>query len=238
MLPTENSPRPSLSQPRGAASVALIFDLDGTLVDSVPDLRVALNLLLVEEKRSTLSDAEVSQMVGNGVEVLIERALTATGTCPPDHDRPALVHRFLEHYKKAPAALTRPYPGVIETLTVLRDAGHPMAVCTNKPQGPAEDVLQALGLAPFFPVILGAGALPVLKPAPDPLIATLGALDHQGAAVMIGDSPNDSLAAQAAGLPCVCVTFGYRRCSLDELGADQLIEQFDALPDALRSLFP
>jgi phosphoglycolate phosphatase len=238
MLPTsESSPVFSLSQ-NTASSLALIFDLDGTLVDSVPDLCAALNLTLSEDNRRHLSTHDVSQMVGNGVEVLIERAYTATGSTPSAADQHALVERFMQHYNKAPAALTRAFDGVHATLSLLAEAGHPMAVCTNKPQAPAVEILQALDLSAFFPVVLGAGAMPSLKPSPEPLHATLQALGHQGPAVMIGDSPNDSEAARAAGLPCVCVTFGYRRCSAQDLGANQLIEHFTGLPEALSHLFP
>jgi phosphoglycolate phosphatase len=207
------------------------------LVDSVPDLRVALNVTLKQDGRRLLSDLDVSQMVGNGVEVLLQRAYTATGDSPTAADLPALVERFLAHYAQAPAVLTRPFDGVHDTLQRLTEAGHPMAVCTNKPHGPALEILQALDLAPFFPVVLGAGAMPGLKPSGEPLLATLRGLKHQGPALMIGDSLNDSQAARAAGLACVCVTFGYRNCTAEELGADALIDQFDALPQAITRLF-
>lgn len=214
----------------------LLFDLDGTLIHSAPDLRVAVNKVLAEHDRRALSDEEIMRMVGNGARKLMERAWDATGA-PAGDTLDALLDRFMHHYMEAPADLTRPFEGVVETLEALRTAGCRMAVVTNKPQAPTEQAMDALDLTRHFDAIVGGGATPELKPHPAPLQEALDRMGVTAAeAIMVGDSPNDTEAAQALGLPSVCVTFGYRRCSLDELGADLLIERFADLPEALARL--
>lgn len=214
---------------------ALLFDLDGTLVHSVPDLRAALNKILAEDGRRQLDDDAVARMVGNGVRKLVERGYDATGGAPADAAAvDALVDRFMAIYGAAPAELTRPYDGVHETLESFRAAGHPMGVCTNKPVDASNALLQAVGLAGYFDVVIGGGSTVELKPHPAPVLAALKALDRTAAdALFIGDSPNDSEAARAAGLDVICVTFGYRRCSVEELGADALVDHFADLPAAV-----
>lgn len=223
---------------RSPVPPALLFDLDGTLIDSVPDLRVALNRCLEEDGRPSVDDAAVSRMIGNGVRMLVRRGYDATGGAPDDENElTPLVERFLEYYGTEPVALTKCYDGVVSTLERLAETGHAMAICTNKPIGPTLDILELLNLSRFFPMVIGGGSTPHLKPHPEPVFAALQGLDAQASnAVFIGDSLNDSDAARAAGLPSICVTFGYRRCSLEELGADILIDRFDALPDALARL--
>lgn len=217
---------------------ALLFDLDGTLIHSVPDLRAAVNECLAEDGRRMLSDAEVTGMVGNGARKLLERAYAATGAAPSDEAAlDALLDRFLAHYEAAPAPLTHPFPGVVETLARCAEADHPMAVCTNKPIDATRHVLRMLGLDGFFKAVIGGGSTPHLKPHAGPVLATLEALGVSAAhAVFVGDSINDTQAARAAGLPVICVTFGYRHCAAEDLGADLLIDRFDALPDALARL--
>lgn len=217
---------------------ALLFDLDGTLIHSAPDLRVAVNKCLAEDDRRQISDAETMQMVGNGVHVLIERAYAATGAVlatPAAVD--AVVERFLVFYAEAPATLTKTYDGVVDTLTALQTAGCKMAVVTNKPHGATTDILRRMDLDRFFQAVVGGGSTPHLKPHPRPILAALETLDAApGQSIMIGDSINDSQAARAAGLPAVCVTFGYRRCTVEELEADILIDHFADLPKALHQL--
>jgi len=213
---------------------ALVFDLDGTLVDSVPDLQAAVNAMLRELGRAALSAAEVRGMVGDGTARLVARALAATGReLPPGpaHDR------FLALYEAAPAARTRPYPGVPATLAALRGAGCRLAVCTNKPQRATEAVLDALGLASFFDAVLGGDALPVRKPDPAHVrgaLAALGAGPERGA--MIGDGENDAAAGRGAGLPVALMTYGYAHAPLESLGADALIDRFADLPAWLARL--
>lgn len=231
--------------PQPPALPALLFDLDGTLVDSVPDLQTAVNSVLADDGRPPLDRAAVIGMVGNGARTLMERAYTATGGLPaPRHPGEtvleSLYDRFMAVYGAHPSAQTTLYPGVVETLTALHAAGHPMAVVTNKPEQPAVALLKKLDLLKFFPVVIGGGSTPVLKPDPLPLTTALARLNATGGpAVMIGDSLNDSAAARAAGLPSVCVTFGYCHGPLESLGADALIDDFTQLPQALdRVLVP
>jgi phosphoglycolate phosphatase len=216
---------------------ALLFDLDGTLVHSVPDLRAALNVLLSEDGRRPLSDDAVAFMVGNGVRKLVERGYRATGAALSGAALDAGVARFMAVYGAAPAALSHLFPGVAETLEHLRGAGHVMAVCTNKPVGPARALLAAMGLDGVFGAVVGGGSTPYLKPHPAPLRAALNAIGARPEeAVFVGDSLNDTEAARAAGLPVICVTFGYRRCAVEELAADALIDAFTDLPAALAGL--
>jgi phosphoglycolate phosphatase len=214
----------------------LLFDLDGTLVDTAPDLAAALNRLLGEDGRPPLDLASVTGMVGDGAAKLVERAFAATGAPAGDtlEDR---VRRFLEIYGARVAVDSRPYEGVPEVLAALHDAGWRMAVCTNKPQRPSEDLLRAVGLAPYLQTILGGDRATAKKPDPRHLLQTLellGATQEQ--AVMIGDNMNDVTAGRAAGLPVIAVSYGYTRGALSDLGATRLIERFRDLPGALEEL--
>lgn len=218
---------------------ALLFDLDGTLINSIADLRIAVNRTLADDGLTAFDDAQIATMVGNGARVLLARAYAAAGAALADDTAlDQALTRFLAYYDQDPAAHTTVYDGVFESLEVLRQAGYPMAICTNKPHAPTLEIVSSLGLAPFFSVILGAGKIPQLKPDPAPLLAVLSEMAYQPEhAVMIGDSHNDTYAAQAAGIPSICVTFGYRHGPLEELGADALIDHFSELPAALRSLW-
>jgi phosphoglycolate phosphatase len=220
---------------RGRRHIA-VFDLDGTLVDSLPDLAIALNKLLAEEGRRRLAPDEVRVMVGEGALRLVERAFAATGA-PADQAGPALVTRFLAHYEGNAAEHTRLFPGAHEALRRLAADGWRLAVCTNKPYRPSMEILDALGVAPLFAAVLGGDSAPFRKPDPRHLAATL---DSMGAtpdeAVFVGDSPNDLGAARGLGVPVALVTFGYSRVPVAELGADALLDSFHDLPDALRRL--
>lgn len=208
---------------------AIIFDLDGTLVDSVRDLREAVNALLAEEGLRQLSLDEVKSMIGDGAAKLVERALSATGG---DLSRlSALVARFLQIYEADATRNTEAYPGVVETLAGLRQLGLPLAVVTNKPYGATIDILETLGLRAYFDAVIGGDTLPERKPHPAPILA---ALSHLGiepeAALMVGDNYHDVQAAQAAGVRAVAVTYGYSHKPHAELGAERLI---DAMPELL-----
>ncbi|MBI4968598.1 MAG: phosphoglycolate phosphatase [Rhodospirillales bacterium] len=212
---------------------ALLFDLDGTLVDSLPDLALAMNQVLAEEGRAPLALAEVRLMVGDGVPKLVARGLTAAGL-PVEALLERAVAHFLDLYEGGPAAHTTIYPDVPEVLEALRVQGYRLAVCTNKPVDAANHVLRALGLAPLLDAVIGGGSTPALKPDPQPFLAALAALGaplERG--IMIGDSPADIEGARRTGLPAIAVTWGYTRLKPEELGADHLIERFADLPAAL-----
>lgn len=212
---------------------AVLFDLDGTLVDSLPDIAAAVNRVLAAEGRALLTPAEVRPMIGDGAGQLVERAFTARGGLPQT-GLAAVLTRFRAEYGPRSAELTRPWPGVVEVLDGLRDRGVRMAVCTNKPSGATHTVLRELGLSPYFPVVVGSDDAPAIKPDPSHVRACLDALAvAPQQTVMVGDSRNDVLAAHAAGLPCVLVSFGYTRIPPAELGAEAVIDDFAALPSVL-----
>ncbi len=208
----------------------LIFDLDGTLIDSAPDLHRSLNAVLAEQGRAPVGLDGIRAMVGDGAAKLVERGFADTGTAVEPAALPGLVQRFLLHYAAGRHVLTHAFPGVAETLALLRERGCRLGVCTNKPYGPTMEILQLLGLTGFFGAVTGGDSLPVRKPDPGHL---LGTLDLLGAAaehaVMIGDSANDVAVARAAGVPAVIVRYGYTRTPVEELGADAIIDRFDEL---------
>ena len=214
--------------PRLYAVQAIIFDLDGTLVDSAEDLRAALNRLLADLGLRPIEPTEIKGMIGDGVLKLLERALVAANGDPQQKD--ALLPRFLEIYQANPATLTRCFPGVAETLEALRRKGFRMAVVTNKPVFATNKILQALGLAEIFPVVVGGDSVQQRKPHPAPLLEAVRQLEVDvGQALMVGDNIHDVEAAHAAGMRCVAVTYGYHHRPPSEFNADRLIDRFGEL---------
>jgi phosphoglycolate phosphatase len=216
---------------------ALVFDLDGTLIDSAPDLHAALNRVLAEAGRPAIRLEEVKQIVGDGAARLVERGFERTGAPVAAAALPRLVERFIAFYERALADLTRPFEGVPETLAMLRARGIRLGVCTNKPERLSLDILEALGLAPLFDGVAGGDSGPVRKPDAGHFHATLRRMGAAGApAVMVGDSRNDVAVARAASVPVVLVDWGYTSIPPHELGADRIISRFADLPEALRAL--
>lgn len=208
---------------------AVLFDLDGTLVDSVPDLAAAANRLLAELGRQPLGEAEIAAMVGDGVAKLVERALAARQA--GDAALAPAIARFTTFYEADATARTRPYPGVPEGLAALARAGAALAVCTNKSERATHAVLDGLGLASFFAAVLGGDSLPTHKPDPAPLVAALNRLGVAPAqAAMVGDHRNDVLAAQGAGTAAIFARYGYGLAGLGALRPDAMIDRFADLP--------
>jgi phosphoglycolate phosphatase len=217
---------------------AVVFDLDGTLVDSAADIAFSLNVFLAEIGRSPLPLATVKTMIGEGAQTLIERALAATGAVPPADEVQALTRRFLDLYEKATAKLTTAYPGVAAALRDLQASGLRLGLCTNKPERATLLLLDALELAPLFTVIVGGDTLEgVLKPDPRPLLHALAALGAPAErAVMVGDSLIDVASARAAGLRVLVRRGGYAHEPAEDLGADGIFDAFSDLPQAIRQL--
>lgn len=211
---------------------AVLFDLDGTLVDSVPDLATAVDATLAEFGREPAGEARVREWVGNGAQRLVKRALTGS----MDGEPPAALFeqafpRFLEHYGRHLSDRSRLYPGVAEALATLRAQGLALAVVTNKPERFVAPLLSALGIARDFAVVVGGDTLARKKPHPAPLLHAADALGAAPAAtLMVGDSRNDVLAARAAGMGIVCVPYGYNH------GEDIRLAAPDAVVEDLREL--
>ncbi len=217
---------------------AILFDLDGTLVDSAPDLHVAANKLLSQENRREVSLEEITMMIGDGVPKLVERAFEATGTAISDGELDGLAKRYLEFYEPHSADLTVPFPGSIECLRNLIKQGYILGVCTNKPFGATMEILDSLDLASCLSTVIGGDTLPGIK-KPDPR-HLLAALDKLGIAakqaIMVGDNANDVNAAKAALIPVIVCRFGYTKGPAEDLGGDMIIDHFDDLPEAIARL--
>lgn len=216
---------------------AIVFDLDGTLVDTLPDLSAAVSQLLAERGVAAPDAGIVRQMVGDGARKLVERALTwAVGSI--DAASLGVAHqRFLAIYEAAPCQSSRVFANVETTLDRLEAAGLALGVCTNKPQAPTDTILTELGLARRFQSVVGGDAVARRKPHPDHLMAVLEALHvRSNQAVMVGDSRNDLEAARACRVKCVLVDFGYSAEPVEGLGADSVISDFAELGQALDRL--
>ncbi len=209
---------------------SVLFDLDGTLIDSAPDLRAAVNRLLAERGLREATLPSVKKMIGDGTRKLVQRALAAAGDPQDEAGLDRAEGRFLEFYMAAPAVLTHAYDGVAETLHTLVDRGLTLGICTNKPARATQAILDQLGLAPLFRGISGGDSAPVRKPDPGHVrdaLARMGA--SADTTIMVGDNEHDVHAGHQAGLRTVAVTYGYARHPYSELGADWLIPRFSDL---------
>ena len=216
---------------------AVVFDLDGTIIDTAPDLHACLAGLLNELDRPAPSLEEIRPMVGDGARALLARGLEASGGMPAETDLDTLYQAFLERYTADPIRLGRAFEGLVPLLDDLHGAGLRLGLCTNKPQVPTLRILDQLDLRRRFSSVIGGDVLTVRKPEPAHLEAVLGELGvSAAAAVMVGDSRNDVLAAQAAGVPAVVVSFGYTQIPPAALGGDVVIDRLAQLPGALRRL--
>ncbi|GIX16505.1 MAG: phosphoglycolate phosphatase [Rhodothalassiaceae bacterium] len=212
----------------------VIFDLDGTLVDTAPDLAAAANRILALYGRPPLAMEALRRFVGGGARLLLQRAFAATGAPVEDallEER--ILPAFLAAYEARIAALSRPYPGVVETLEALSARGHVLAVATNKPQHLTEKLLAELSLAPLFAAIVGRDAAPRPKPDRAHLDHALALSGNGGPAVMVGDSATDVAAARAAGMPVLVVPYGYAAEPAGALGADAVLADFPSLLERL-----
>ena len=216
----------------------LIFDLDGTLVDSAPDLAAAVNHVLAGDGLGPISNDRVRDMIGQGATRLVERAYRVHGVETMDFEQlEARVQQFLTFYRCHPVVRTTVFPDVLEVLTVLHDAGHRIAICTNKPLDLAVQVCDHLGLTHLVDGLVGGQRGRPKKPDAAPLFAAISEVDGSlSDAIMVGDSPADVGGARAAGIPIVAVSFGYAQGAPESLGADVLIERLGQLPPLIPKL--
>lgn len=193
---------------------AIVFDLDGTLVDSAPDIAAAANRMLAEIDHAPLPVPLLTSFIGHGIPRLVGRVIEHLEFAPSSQDD--LTRRMLAQYARHPADLTRPYPGVPAALQALRDAGHRLGVCTNKHHGLSVQVLDALDLSRFFDVVIGGDSLPQKKPDPAPLHAAFAAVDGTPL-LYVGDSEVDAQTAVACDIPFGLFTRGYRSAPVTDL---------------------
>lgn len=191
---------------------SVIFDLDGTLIDSAPDIHAAANRVLAEAGADPLDFFTVRSFIGNGVPVLVDRIIAARSLTVAKSELEA---RFLAHYEADSTTLTRLYPGVRDALSDLAGSGVRLGICTNKPEAPTRAILAAFGLQTLFSVVIGGDSLAVRKPDPAPLLAARAALGAP--ALFVGDSEVDAETARAAALPFALFTEGYRKAPVASL---------------------
>jgi phosphoglycolate phosphatase len=217
----------------------IVLDLDGTLVDSAPDLAGTLNDVLIAEGLDPLPYDTVRNLVGRGVRVLLERGFEASGKTPEAAEMERLFPAFVDRYAGRIAELSRPFPGVLEALDRFDAAGWRVAVCTNKLEGLALKLLDALDLTRRFHAIGGGDTFGAAKPDPRALLGTIArAGGNPAKAVMVGDSATDIDAARAIAIPVVAVDFGYTAVPVRELQPDRAISHFGELWDAVQAVLP
>lgn len=212
----------------------LILDLDGTLVDSVPDLAAALNRLMAARGLALFDHPATAAMVGDGARALVDRAFAQRGLLADEDAQTS----FLADYSVNAAVATCLFPGTAVALRDLMEQGWLLAVCTNKPEIPARALLRALGLEPFFAAIGAGDSFPMKKPDPRHLLSTIALAGGDSArAVMVGDHANDVAAANGAGLACVFAAWGYGPAAM-AAGATEIAASFSALPAIVNRLMP
>ncbi len=219
------------------ADATIVFDLDGTLVDTAPDLVRALNETLDLEGLPHVPLAQVRRMVGQGARHLLMRATERVGARYSAERLDQLTKAFIEFYRADLARLSRPFPGVEAAMDVMAALGAKFAVCTNKRTDLSQGLLDALGLSARFSAIVGADAVTQKKPHPDHYRAAVtraGGVVRRS--VMVGDTAADVGAARGAGAPVALVRFGYCEEDVERLGADVLLDHFDELATACRRL--
>lgn len=215
----------------------IVFDLDGTLVETAPDLVDTLNFVFEREGIPPVPFDEARTFVGHGARAMITRGLNAEGRTVTPQVLDKLFNDFIDYYTAHVADRSYPFPGVIEALDALSERGHRLAVCTNKFEKQSLLLLDALKMTSRFAAIVGQDTFKIAKPDPEVLRRTILAAGGDPAhAIMIGDSETDILTARAAELPVVAVDFGYSAAPVSDFGPDRLISHFEQLSEAIASL--
>lgn len=226
-------PSDQTAAPRRPAPLRVVFDLDGTLIDSAPDVRSVANAVLDLWNAAPLTLEQTRDFMGEGVPTFVARMCRQRELPIADHD--AVMAEFLARYDDA-VTLTEPYPGAIRMLEDLRAAGAALAVCTNKPLAPTRAVLRHLDMERLFVTVIAGDSLPTRKPDPAMLHAAFAALGGDGLRIYVGDSETDAETARRAEVPFVLFTEGYRKGPLDQVPRDHALSDLAALPDLLAQL--
>lgn len=216
----------------------VVFDLDGTLIDTAPDLVASLNHTIAALDLAPVGYDDLTYLVGHGAKTMIERACKLGGYDLKDEAFPPLMERFIAFYGDTMPGNSKPYPGLVAALDRLQAAGYGLAVCTNKIEVLAVTLLKKLQLDHYFATIVGGDTFPVRKPDGQHILGTIEqAGGDPSRAVMVGDSINDILAARNAGVPSIAVPFGYSDVDVASLSPGHVIQHFDELtPELVESL--
>ena len=212
----------------------VVFDCDGTLVDSAPDIRAAINRMLADEGQPDLDLPTITSFIGNGLPKLVERVMTRQNMDMAQFHR--ISADVLQIYETASTELTRPYPGMLATLKTLKSTGYRLGVCTNKPFGPAVHLLTDMALDGFFDVVIGGDSTDKRKPDPLPLQEALRALNASDV-LYVGDSEIDAETAVNAGVAFALFTEGYRKRPVSQIPHDFAFSDFDLLPGIVQHRF-
>jgi phosphoglycolate phosphatase len=224
--------------PVANSAPTIVFDLDGTLVDTAPDLVDTLNIILAREGLPPVPFHTARNMIGGGARTLIERGLQAEGRPGIAAEVDRLYKDFVAHYGEHLADRSQPFPGAIAAIEELAARGCGFAICTNKLEWLSVKLLDALGISRHFAAVCGQDTFGVQKPDPQILLQTIRKAGGQSAcAVMVGDSINDIEVARAACVPVIAVDFGYTETPVSALNPDVIIGDFGKLPAAVDRLF-
>ena len=217
-------------------NLSVCFDLDGTLIDTAPDLVRVLNAVIAEENLPETEFDEARKAVGYGSRALITGALSRAGRELPEARIDELQQLFLKLYAEDICRLSKPFPGVVDTLKAMKQQGAELSVCTNKPGYLARPLIETLGLSGLFVRTVGGDDLTRNKPYADHIWKAAGHRGQSRKIVMVGDSRPDILSARNAKVPSIVMTYGYSTIPVIKLGADRILRNFREIPSALKDL--
>lgn len=221
------------------AAPTIVFDLDGTLIDTAPDLIDTLNAVFAREGWPPVPYATARNQIGGGARMMIQRGVAAEGIAIAPEKLDQMFAEFIAHYTEHIADRSRPFPGLIDALDELASRGSTLAVCTNKLERLSVRLLKQLDLAERFSFVCGQDTFGIQKPDPEVLRRTIAAAGgHLTQAIMVGDSVTDIRAARAAGIPIIAVDFGYSDLPISELDPDRIISHFGQLQSAIAAILP